>query len=463
MADPELNKAEDEMKAKYLPLIRNLSHVELKHFNKNDYKKKVLRDMSKLHPSYDTTVLDGYAQCVSNALQSEAQTLLKHWMRQTSATEQAEPLGLSDTVLEALDFTMQGDIYSSLPLSQVMDDDDSDDGNDDGNGDDEVNSDYEICDEATGADDSTTLLKQPVNTESSTNGNGSNLVARCSESTIKTHQCCESCTVNPKSKKKLGMIQCNVCMSWFHEQCVGLDKNSEPVGIWLCMTCREFPKMVTTELSVMKNELYDLKQSTTSILTAVKCLTSNIERSIGNINDRLTAINNRISTNDKSVTGAIQTLTTTTSNIKTSVDQKSCQILNKTSTILDKVKTTQTELSKQSTVTDKQCETNTLIENRQQTPSIQNSSLNQRRSQREGAPKNGHVQQDQQLNKNQINKNQNGQTKQKPTHDKMGANQEIIDLTKNMKPVKKLNTLLFSQVVHCLKKLTQTNLMQTRQ
>ena len=233
-----------------------------------------------------------------------------------------------------------------------------------------MNSDYEICDEATGADDSITLLKQPVNTESSTNRNGSNLVAPCSESTIKTHQyqCCESCTVNPKSKKKLSMIQCNVCMSWFHEQCVGLDKNSEPISIWLCMTCREFPKMVTTELSVMKSELYDLKQSTTSILTAVKCLTSNIERSIGNINDRLTAINNRISTNDKRFTGAIQTLTATTTNIKTSVDQKSCQILNKTSTILDKVKTTQTELSKQSTVTDKQCETNTLIKNRQQSP-----------------------------------------------------------------------------------------------
>ena len=195
----------------------------------------------------------------------------------------------------------------------------------------------------------------------------------------------------------------------------------------------------------------------------MKCLTSNIEPSIRNINDRLTAINNRISTNDKSITGAIQTLTTTMTNIKTSVDQKSCQILNKTSTILDKVKTTQTELSKQSTVTDKQCETNTSIENRQQTPSMQNSSLNQRRSQMEGAPKNGHEQQDQQSNNYQINKNQNGQTKQNPTHDKMGANQVIIDLTKNMKPVKKLNTLLFSQVVHCSKKLTQTNLMQTRQ
>ena len=112
-------------------------------------------------------------------------------------------------------------------------------------------------------------------------------------------------------------------MSGFHEQCVGLDKNSEPVGIWLCMTCREFPKMVITELSVMKNELYDLKQSTSSILTAVKCLTSNIERLIGNINNRLTAINIRISTNDKSVTGAFQSLTTETRNIKKQVLIKS--------------------------------------------------------------------------------------------------------------------------------------------
>ena len=75
---------------------------------------------------------------------------------------------------------------------------------------------------------------------------------------------------------------------------------------------------------------------------------------------------------------------------------------------------------------------------------MQNSSLNQRRSQKEGASKNAHEQQDQQSNKNQINKNQNGQSKQKPTYDKTGENQEIIDLTKNMKPVKKIehSTLL---------------------
>ena len=30
MADPELNRAEDSMKAKYTPLIRNMLHVELK-------------------------------------------------------------------------------------------------------------------------------------------------------------------------------------------------------------------------------------------------------------------------------------------------------------------------------------------------------------------------------------------------------------------------------------------------
>ena len=47
----------------------------------------------------------------------------------------------------------------------------------------------------------------------------------------------------------------------------------------------------------------------------------------------------------------------------------------------------------------KQCETDTLIKNRQQSPTMQNSSLNQRRSQREGASKNAHEQQDQQSNK----------------------------------------------------------------
>ena len=304
MADPELNRAEDSMKAKYIPLIRNMSHVELKKFNKDEYKKKVMRDMSKMLPSYQTTEFDGYAQCVSNALQNEVKSLLNSRVRMHSASEAAEPPDISETFLGALDLTMHADIFdtSKEPLSQVSLD--ADDENDNG---DEAGDDNEAeCDEGTDCeneslpnasvihlDDSITKLKETIDTESAhcvqpdktNNGKGDHLKTE-------SHKCCDSCSIKPKTKKKFDMIQCSACMSWFHEKCVGLDNSSEPIGIWLCLTCRKFPQTITTELSDLKTELSELKQSTHSILTAVTRLTTNIERSIGNINDRITALNN---------------------------------------------------------------------------------------------------------------------------------------------------------------------------
>ena len=82
-----------------------------------------LRDMAKLCPGYDTSVLDGYAQCVSNALQHETQSPLRNRMRSTSACDTNEPLELSDAILEALDLTMGSDVSATLP--QVLIEDDS--------------------------------------------------------------------------------------------------------------------------------------------------------------------------------------------------------------------------------------------------------------------------------------------------------------------------------------------------
>ena len=382
--------------------------------------------MSKLFPSCTSSELDGYAQCVSNTLQHEAESLLRNRTRPTSASDATEPLELSDTVLEALDLTMHSDgnssVHSVHSSQVVIDDNDSNDGS----GDDETN-DVEPAD----PDDSITLLKQPVASEPSTDRHDDD-VAQNSQSTVEPHKCCESCTVNRKSKKKLAMVQCSVCMSWYHEQCVGLDKNSDPMGIWLCLTCTAFPKTVTTELSVMRNELSGLKQSTTSILTAVKALTSNIEGSIGNINDRITAINKQISGNDKGITGAIQHLTTTTNNIKTSVDQKACQTMNKTSAVLDKVKTTQIDLFKQ--IQDTTNEISKLSEYKRQVPPTQNSTMDLSQQKTAGASENA-----KEHRKQHSNKNDNGQNKQNPTRYKTTDRQETIDLTQNTKTVKTIN------------------------
>ena len=87
MADPDLNRPEDLMKEKYLQVVRNISHLELKQFSKADYKKKVTRDMVQLLPNHDTAVLSDYAQCVSNALNREVQSLLSKRTRTSNIAE----------------------------------------------------------------------------------------------------------------------------------------------------------------------------------------------------------------------------------------------------------------------------------------------------------------------------------------------------------------------------------------
>ena len=445
------------MKKKYLPLIRNMSHVELKKFNKADYKKKVIRDILKMLPSYKTTDVDGYAQCVSNALQHEVNLLLKKRVRTQSLSDATEPSALSETLLEALDLTMHADsIDASHELSPqvilvadgengdegVNDDDDDDDNDDECDEKQNDNAKQSNCenespssDRVNPLDDSITHLKQTVNSKSQ---NETHAVQTAENNTGtndqlkgKNHKCCDSCSIKPKAKKKYGMIQCNVCMSWFHEQCVGLNKSSEPIGLWLCLSCRKFPETVTTELSVLKTELCGLKKSTHDILSAVTELTTNIEQSIGNINDRITALNKQISANDKRLNESLQTLTETTNNIKINVDQKSCQILNKTSAVLDKVKSTQTELSKQNTSTGtRKNESDYVL-----VDAIQNTTEPNADHPRSGKRTNGSANaQTKHKQKDHTNMNQNKQQKKKQvpnqTNRKQSDDIETVDLTR---------------------------------
>ena len=348
MADPELNRAEDSMKAKYLHIIKSMSHVELKKFNKNDYKKKVIRDMTKLLPSYEQTTFDGYAQCVSNAMQSEVQSLLKKRSRSHSTSEVLESPELSDTVLEDLNTSMHVENTVLSPEHKTQDDNSldeeaGDNGEEEENNDDSLDcaNDTQNSDTTNCLDESLTYLKQTVN-ESSPNTEDSVQPSRRDtgmkdRSKENTYKCSDECKINQKSKKNFDMIQSSMCMIWYHEKCVGISKN-EPIGLWLCLTCREFPKIVQNKIKCTKDDVQELKNTTQLILNAVNKLSEKLESSIGGINDRLTAISKQVKTNDKHISESIQGVATATEKVKNIVEQKSCQILNKTITILDNVK-----------------------------------------------------------------------------------------------------------------------------
>ena len=132
MADLDLNRAEDLMKEKYLQVVRNMSHLELKQFSKADYKKKVTGDMLQLLPNHDTAVLSDNAQCVSNALNREVQTLLSKRTRTSNISETPTSPSLSYTFINELETTMETDttVNNQTPVTQtvVVDDDYSDNG-----------------------------------------------------------------------------------------------------------------------------------------------------------------------------------------------------------------------------------------------------------------------------------------------------------------------------------------------
>ena len=126
-------------------------------------------------------------------------------------------------------------------------------------------------------------------------------------------------------------------MNWYHEMCVGISKN-DPRGLWFCLACRTIPQTLTTAINSLKVDVDNLKQSTQSILSAVKSLSTSLESSVGNLNDRLTALQRQINAKDLCITEELKDLSNTTNSIKTSYDQKSCQILNKTTAVFEKVK-----------------------------------------------------------------------------------------------------------------------------
>ena len=74
--DLELYRHEDAVKQNLLEQVKNLSHVELKKFNKTEYKKKAFKELCKSLPKFDKSKLDENSQCISNALKS-SQTITR--------------------------------------------------------------------------------------------------------------------------------------------------------------------------------------------------------------------------------------------------------------------------------------------------------------------------------------------------------------------------------------------------
>ena len=146
-----------------------------------------------------------------------------------------------------------------------------------------------------------------------------------------TITCIDDCTINGESSS----IRCNLCMEWFHTDCVGIP-NVDDVAGWVCASCRVLPKTV----SHMKSQMEILIESTKKIFETVNTLSKRMENNFTNLNDHLTALSNQNKHAQQSGTESLSDINHEISDLKTEVDRKTNVILSKTQNIFEKEKVT---------------------------------------------------------------------------------------------------------------------------
>ena len=129
-------------------------------------------------------------------------------------------------------------------------------------------------------DDSITLAKQTLATENRPDNSKDTTSSKC----------CDTC----RSRRFHSMIRCSFYMSWYHEQCVGVAKD-EPVGVWLCLSCRKVPQGLQSTITALISDVEQLNVSTSFIIAALGHFTTQVSTSIDGINDKLTALSNQVS------------------------------------------------------------------------------------------------------------------------------------------------------------------------
>ena len=95
--------------------------------------------------------------------------------------------------------------------------------------------------------------------------------------------CKEDCLLSSDSNSE--SIRCNMCMDWFHTQCVGIT-DIDTVGAWVCGVCRLLPKTVNQ----MKLQIKTLLDTITQFIQSFNEFSANMENKYENINDRLTGL-----------------------------------------------------------------------------------------------------------------------------------------------------------------------------
>lgn len=343
-----LMDTEENIKAKYIAIVQALDLNELLVFNKSEYKKKVQQDMNLLLPDFDKKQIETTAHYVSNALNNEAQIQrgLKRRQSRRTASHTDSVLGESPND-EMQSPVQQGDseFCDMSDWSTFVSDD-------------TLNSTVTLSqmDSTYQADDSVTLLKSVdsvENVQENTNFSNTNrgrksrakpksLKKTKSKSTnskkaeIKSTSKGISC-VNQCSVKSDVMTRCNMCMTWFHDQCVGLDEDYN-VGWWCCEDCRKMPEKIMQMCTLFKTFQQHTNDMSKQISDQISELSSNTNNKLQQLDDRITALANQNKCHNETFATAQSDMQQSLSVIKSDLDKKTNIIMTKSQGILDKIR-----------------------------------------------------------------------------------------------------------------------------
>ena len=365
----KLQNIDESLRQKYMKVILTLSTDELGKVkvNKYKYKSMVKSEILELLPEASDEQADETAQYISNLLTNEAQRektrrLTKQDKPKTRRSKQITDKNIEITCgheqqeVAQIDLTNESVQQCELSDKFVRDLENTlPDANDSLNStvtasqlDNtyENNLDDSITEQKTIAHDKDKEKhknnkgqrkkkdKQTIQPEPTTNSD----IVQCDDDVI---SCINGCAL-PDSDS--GSVRCNLCMKWFHTQCVGITDLNVIVA-WVCGTCRVLPHTVNQ----LKSQIDILLDTTKTFLHSFNTFQDKMESKYEGLSDRLTAISNQNKTCQQVTTNTLSTITKEIDSVKTDLNKKTNAIMSKSQTLIETVKTTADLVGKAST------------------------------------------------------------------------------------------------------------------
>ena len=349
-----LEEVDESLRKKYLDIVLSLDTSELRNFGrqKHRYKKLVMSEMFELVPGIDKQSVDDSAQYISNMLANEAK---RKWAKDVTQQQNAnrrrtrssllvdknensksntnnvdtkQPTGsscvdLTETFINDLEETLTSDPCQTLIIQDSLDSSFSATDLDD-TYDNDAKLDDSVTRQKTVAQSRGTILDNSKSKNKLKNKENKRLIEVDDEI-----QCVASCTGNCVSES----IRCNLCMTWFHTECVGISDLAS-VGAWVCADCRMLPRTV----QVLETKMETLLKSTEKIFVTINSLAMTFDNKFQNLNDKITSLSNQNKLSEQSSTSSLSELRQEVVALKTDIDKKSNQLLSKTQSLCDRVK-----------------------------------------------------------------------------------------------------------------------------